>query len=115
MAERRLQAETREWETRHPPGRGVGEAAARRQPAKQQGRGSSWRETGHSGGASWRLPWPCAGPTQVSLPGTTSRFAPKGLIRKKVGLWMNSADVRQDQAGFMKEKGPAGHNGKTVS
>lgn len=58
---------------------------------------------------------PDAGPTQAPLPGTTSKLAPKGLRRKKQNSPMSSAEVRQDPAGSLKEKGPAGHIGKKVS
>lgn len=43
------------------------------------------------------------------------QVCPKGLIRKKAKLRMSSAEGRQDRAGSMKEKGPAGHIGKKVS
>lgn len=73
MAERRLQAETGEWETQ-----------SRHQPAKQQAeavpRGKRGTQVVLAGG--------CPGHVQAPhrSPARHSQFAPKGLKRKKVGL-----------------------------
>lgn len=72
--------------------------------SSRDGRGSSRRETGHSDAPSGRLPWPFAGPTRASLPGTTSRFAPKGLIRKEASRTPDELSRGETRPGRLQER-----------